>query len=379
MSWLRHLCEIFRFWSKNRHFWALFVFCRFFKIFEKSRFWWFGEGSTSAVWSPFELKIFWGLCLALKSSHINFQLQRTAHGGGGASAKSLIWSSKGTTCDFWPFFERPQKRHFWALLGALVCLIVLFTFFWAKPVYCSFQAIYVRSQTATFKKGSKMVQKNRKIPGICSGKKVLKRVDFGSKKLKFQKNCWKCTQRGKISWLRNLSKNFRFLSKNRLSGHKSKKCRSWPPFWKSRFRRFSYGRSSAVWCPIKLKILWGLYPTLKSSHINFQLNRTTHGGAGARPKWPFWASKGGPCDFWPFFERPPKRHLRALWGALVCLDRLVSSFWPRTCLFRNLSQSDLLTSRSSFWLRSAQEKGRQKCRFWVEKFETPNELLKMHT
>ena len=118
MSWLRHLCEIFRFWSKNRHFWALFVFCRFFKIFEKSRFWRFGEGSTSAVWSPFELKIFWGLCLALKSSHINFQLQRTAHGGGGASAKSLIWSSKGTTCDFWPF---PKK----AFLGTFGCSRVL--------------------------------------------------------------------------------------------------------------------------------------------------------------------------------------------------------------------------------------------------------------
>jgi hypothetical protein len=56
-----------------------------------------------------------------------------------------------------------------------------------------------------------------------------------------------------------------------------------------------------VCCPIELKILWGLYPTLKSSHINFQLKRTTHGGAGASPKWPFLTSKGGPFEFWPFF------------------------------------------------------------------------------
>ena len=46
---------------------------------------------------------------------------------------------------------------------------------------------------------------------ICPGKKVLKSADFGSKNMKVQTNCWKDTQRVKISWLRNLSKNFSFL------------------------------------------------------------------------------------------------------------------------------------------------------------------------
>ena len=114
------------------------------------------------------------------------------------------------------------------------------------------------------------------------------------------------------------------------------KCRSRPIFWKSRFWPISRCSTSAVCCPIELKIMWGLHPDPKSSHINFQLNRTTHGGAAASPKWPFLTSKGTPCDFWPFFERPPKRHFWALWGALVCLDRFFSSFWPRTCIFRNL-------------------------------------------
>ena len=50
--------------------------------------WRFFEVRSSAVCCPFELKIFLGLCLALKSSQKNFQLKRTAHGGAGASAKS---------------------------------------------------------------------------------------------------------------------------------------------------------------------------------------------------------------------------------------------------------------------------------------------------
>ena len=86
------------------------------------------------------------------------------------------------------------------------------------------------------------------------------------------------------------------------------KSRFWPIFWDLRKWPNLGGSISFMWCPFRLKFLWGLYLALKSSHINFQLKRTTHGGAAASPKSRFWASKGIPCDFWPFFERPPKRH-----------------------------------------------------------------------
>ena len=114
-----------RFWttkksqSAQKHlFRPLFAFCRFFKIFQKSRFWRFCRCFSSAVRCPFELKITWGLCLALKSSQNNFQLKRTAHGGAGASAKSPKWASKGIPCDFWPFSSFAKKGifgHFWVL------------------------------------------------------------------------------------------------------------------------------------------------------------------------------------------------------------------------------------------------------------------------
>ena len=79
---------------------ATFRFLSIFQDFWKSRFWRFLEGSTSAVCGPFELKIVWGLCLALKSSHINFQLKRTAHDEVTDLAKTPFWPSKGTTCEF---------------------------------------------------------------------------------------------------------------------------------------------------------------------------------------------------------------------------------------------------------------------------------------
>ena len=74
--------------------------------------WRFCEVRTSAVRCPFELKITWGLCLALKSSQNNFQLKRTSHGGGGASAKTPFWPSKGTTCEFCPKPKHPEKGVF---------------------------------------------------------------------------------------------------------------------------------------------------------------------------------------------------------------------------------------------------------------------------
>ena len=197
-----------------------------------------------------ELKILWGLYRTLESSHINFQLNRTTHGRAGASPKWPFWAYKAIPCDFWPFFERRQKRHFWALLGALVCLIVLVTFFWAKPVYVVSQAIYVRSYTSNFVNGQKVIVRSPKMTGICSGKKVLKSANFGSKKLKFQTNCWKCTQMVKISWLRNLSKNFRFLSKNRRFLAKIEKCRSWPIFDKVDFGDFR--QAPAPPCAVRL-------------------------------------------------------------------------------------------------------------------------------
>ena len=50
---------------------------------------------------------------------------------------------KGYTLWFLTIFKLRQKRHFWALLGALVCLIFLFTFFWAKPVYWTLSGVLI--------------------------------------------------------------------------------------------------------------------------------------------------------------------------------------------------------------------------------------------
>ena len=176
----------------------------------------------------------WGLYPALKSSHINFQLNRTTHGGAAASPKWPFLTSKGTPCDFWPFFERPPKRHFWALWGALVCLDRFFSSFW--PRTCIFRNLF-----GPFK-SDLLTRRSPFLAGICSGKKVVKSADLGSKKLKFQTNCWKCTQMVKISWLRNLVEILRFWSKIATFGPKSQNIEK-SPFFKifenQEFRRFA--------------------------------------------------------------------------------------------------------------------------------------------
>ena len=125
------------FGQKIATFWHFFSKSHFLAIFEKRRFWPICRCSTSAVCCPLELKIAWGLWLALKSSQNNFQLKRTAHGRGGASAKSPFWASKGVPCQFRPFFKGASKRHFWALMGALVCLNRFFSSFWPRTCILS--------------------------------------------------------------------------------------------------------------------------------------------------------------------------------------------------------------------------------------------------
>ena len=186
---------------------AFFLKSHFLAIFEKRQFLRFSEGSTSAVCCPFELKIAWGLCLALKSSHINFQLKRTAHGGGADLAKTPFWASKGVPCQFWPFFKGAPKRHFWALMGALVCLNRLFGSFW--PRRCILSNLFGPLRTLQNR------PPDRPFCWHLLRKKVVKSADFGSKKLKDQTSCSKDTEMVKMSWLRNLCEIFGFWSKNR--------------------------------------------------------------------------------------------------------------------------------------------------------------------
>ena len=126
--------------------------------------------------------------------------------------KTPFWASKGTTCEFWPFFKRPPKRHFWALLGALVCLIFLFTFFWAKPIYERLSGVLI---FVHFEKFVKWPQNRAKNDWYLLREKSPQKCRFGSKKLKFQTNCSKDTEIVKMSWIRYQCEIFRFWSKNR--------------------------------------------------------------------------------------------------------------------------------------------------------------------
>ena len=69
-------------------------------------------------------------------------------------------------------------------------------------------------------------------------------------------------------------------------------------------------------------------------------------------------------------------------GALVCLNRLFSSFWPGMCILSNLfGPTRTLQNRPQdrhFCWHLPRKKSPKKCRFRVEKFESPNKLLKRH-
>ena len=97
----------------------------FLAIFEKRRFWQFCRCSTSTVCCPFELKIAWGLCLALKSSQKNFQLKRTAHGGGADLAKT----PKSTFSEILKNRPKSEKWPKKAFLGTYGFSSVLFSIF----------------------------------------------------------------------------------------------------------------------------------------------------------------------------------------------------------------------------------------------------------
>ena len=87
--------------------------------------WRFFEVRSSAVCCPFELKIFLGLCPALKSSQKNFQLKRTAHGGAGASEKS----PKSTFSEILKNRPKSEKWPKKAFLGTYGFSSVLFSIF----------------------------------------------------------------------------------------------------------------------------------------------------------------------------------------------------------------------------------------------------------
>ena len=83
------------------------------------------------MFCPFELKIFLGLCLALKSSQKNFQLKRTAHGGGGASEKS----PKSTFSEIVKNRPKSEKWPKKAFLG---------TYGFSSVLFCDFQLILAK-------------------------------------------------------------------------------------------------------------------------------------------------------------------------------------------------------------------------------------------
>ena len=87
--------------------------------------WRFFEVRSSAVCCPFELKIAWGLCLALKSSQKNFQLKRTAHGWG-------LDLEKSPKSPFSEILKNRPKSEKWpkkAFLGTYGFSSVLFSIF----------------------------------------------------------------------------------------------------------------------------------------------------------------------------------------------------------------------------------------------------------
>jgi hypothetical protein len=78
---------------------------------------------------------------------------------------------------------------------------------------------------------------------------------FWVEKVEISNELLKMHTKGQNKLTKKSKQKFSFLVKKSSLLGKIEKCRSWPPFCKSRFWRFFEGSSSAVCCPIELKIL----------------------------------------------------------------------------------------------------------------------------
>ena len=85
---------------------------RFWPIFWKMEKWPFWGCSKTFVRCAFELKFLWGLSLALKSSHINFQLKRLGWSRYTDLQKSPFWPSKASVGKKWPFSDPTTEKIF---------------------------------------------------------------------------------------------------------------------------------------------------------------------------------------------------------------------------------------------------------------------------
>ena len=166
------------------------------------------------------------------------------------TAKMAIFALKGYSLWFLTIFRATSEKAFLGTFGCSRVLNRLSHVFLSKTRICGFSGdlcTLLYEQFWKWPKSDRQIAKNHRH---LLGKKVLKSANFGSKKLKFQTNCWKCTQRVKISWLRNLSKNFRFLSKNCPFWAKLKNVTFWPFFEKVDFGDFP--KSPAPPCAVRL-------------------------------------------------------------------------------------------------------------------------------
>ena len=103
------------------------------------------------------------------------------------------------------------------------------------------------------------------------------------------------------------------------------------PFWEASI--------SCVFWRIELKFMWGLSPTLKSSHIKFELNPLENGGDRGLSKWPkrpFGSDQGLYKQIFRNLVSSRKRHFWGRTEFLRVARVLFSQFWPRTCFFKQI-------------------------------------------
>ena len=100
---------------------------------------------------------------------------------------------------------------------------------------------------------------------------------------------------------------------------------------------------SSVFWPIELKFMWGLSPTLKSSHIKFELNPFENGGDRGLSKWPkrpFGSDQGLYKQIFRNLVSSRKSHFWGRTDFLRVARVLFSQFWPRTCTFKQRWQQN---------------------------------------
>ena len=146
--------------------------------------WPFWRGCSSAVCCSIELKIYMGaLWVRMEPSH-NFQLNRTAHGGGGASGNrpKSTFSKNGPGAKFFNFGPKvtifgPKTKN--------SCLDFLVSLFW--PFVCLFSNLFGLSYFST---------QNRHFWELFSLGRCQPKMAIwwsGGHFLKVQTNFWKCT------------------------------------------------------------------------------------------------------------------------------------------------------------------------------------------